>query len=89
VKNPKNLTLPSVHLNGTGRVGLMEQYHKAYMALHEAVVALREATPHNRDYYVQSDEAGPQARKEHQARLAAVEDVMEEIQTIYQSLVPK
>jgi len=85
-KNPNNLTLPSIHLNGTGRIGLMEQYHKAYMALQAAIVAMREATPHDRDYYIQGPDAGSKARKEHLTRLAALEKMQEEIGTIYQSV---
>jgi len=84
----KKIALPSVHLNGSGRIPLFEQHHKAYMAIQEAIVAMREATPHDRDYYVQGPDVGPQSRREHLARIEALEGVLDDVGRIWQSLMP-
>jgi hypothetical protein len=47
------MTVPTVHLNGTGREGLRRKYRTAYLTLTPAIEALRQTTPHGRDYYPQ------------------------------------
>lgn len=44
---------PTVHLNGTSREELMRQLIEAADALRVAQKKLAEASPNNRDYYVQ------------------------------------
>lgn len=60
----QDLTLPTVHLNGTGRKMLAEGYQRAYVAVQDAIRAFNEIEFNARDYYVQSDGAWPQARTE-------------------------
>ena len=65
-----SLTLPTVHLNGTSRDGLLEGYIAAMDAIRLAMKALQSAAPHPRDYYVQSNMSAHLARDEHFTRLA-------------------
>jgi hypothetical protein len=77
------LTAPTLHLNGSGYTRLAAQYRHAADALRVALEALREMTPHDRDYYVQGADAGPKARREHEARIARVSDVLREIEALH------
>jgi hypothetical protein len=47
---------PVVHLNGTGREQLKEDYKKAYIKLKEFTEAFSSIEFHPRDYYVIEDE---------------------------------
>jgi hypothetical protein len=77
------LTVPTVHLNGTGKAGLIKQYEEAGSALYEAISKLRATAPHGRDYYVQKDPAALQkATAEHCARLEKLASVLEEVQEL-------
>jgi hypothetical protein len=85
------LTVPTVHLNGTGREGLRRQYQAAYLALAPAIEALRQATPHGRDYYPQdggqiNGPAYQAARAEHVERLHRLEAVQEELLRLYRTV---
>ena len=82
------IVLPSVHMNGSGRKQLFEQHHNAYMAVQAAIVALRESFPHDRDYYIKGPDVGPQARREAEARIEALEKVLGEVAQIWHSLMP-
>jgi len=75
-------SIPTVHLNGTGKAALLNANTEAFRALSDTVVALAEATPHARDYYVQGDGAYTKALREHSARLDRVTSVMREIELI-------
>ena len=55
------LTLPTVHLNGTSRQMLSEGYGNAYRALQNAIRAFNEIEHNARDYYVAGPGAWPQA----------------------------
>lgn len=82
------MMLPTVHLNGTSRASLIEQYHEAYMKLQEALVALRKLDVNARDYYPQGPDAYRQANLEHCDRMLAVEKVQKDIGAIWESLLP-
>jgi len=82
------ITVPVVHLNGSGRSALMEQYHRAYMAIQEAIASLQDSMPHGRDYYPLGPDAHHQAYMEQQARIQALRAVQDEIDVIYESLMP-
>ena len=47
--------LPVIHLNGTGRATLKDDYYKAYKKLQEFREALASVNFHARDYYVIDD----------------------------------
>lgn len=82
------LTLPTVHLNGSGQSSLLRQYNETYLAVYAAVVSLRKLDIHDRDYYPQGPDAGPKARAENQARIDKLLGVLEEIEAIYKSVEP-
>lgn len=77
---------PTVHLNGTSRADLDKQYEDAYRALGEVVDVVQRAAPNARDYYVQSPDAYTQARDEHVARLKKLQDVRDEMLTLFESV---
>lgn len=80
----RDLTTPTIHLNGTGADDLFEQYANAAGALREAVKAL--PVPHGRDYYVQGDDAYGKARAEHEARVAALRDIEGQLHAVLESI---
>lgn len=81
------LTKPIPHLNGSGIENLRRQYREAYDALHKAIGALIEMSPHSRDYYVSPDpDAYSNARKEHRARIAKLNEVLDEVSELMNAL---
>jgi len=71
--------IPTIHLNGTSKQELLEQALEANFHLRKALHALTEMYPNGRDYYPQGTEAYAQARKDHDARISAVTQVLKEI----------
>lgn len=70
----KNLTIPTIHLNGTSGKDLQKEYHAAYKAIDAAIDALANTTCNGRDFYVQDAGAYYQARDERQAALDKLHD---------------
>jgi hypothetical protein len=56
-----DLTLPTVHLNGTSRKMLADGYFAANRKLQDAIRSFGEIEHNARDYYVQGPGAWPQA----------------------------
>jgi len=80
MKKPTDLTVPTLHLNGSGYDNLNEQYRGALEKLQEARRAL--PVPHGRDYYVQEDGAYERARAQFEGQLRKLEEVEEELSGI-------
>lgn len=80
------MIFPTVHLNGTSKAGLMEQYQRALEALRQAELALSDASPHARDYYIKGANAENQAITEHQARMRKIEEISAEIEAIVMNI---
>lgn len=59
-----DLTLPTVHLNGTARERLFSDYNNAYRFLCVASDSFADIEFNARDYYVQGDNAFYKARTE-------------------------
>jgi hypothetical protein len=78
--------IPTVHLNGTSKKELLTQQRRIYDACEVLMVALREAMPHDRDYYVQDSSAGSIAREAHRVRLALVDKIKADAVMIYQGI---
>ena len=76
------MELPVIHMNGTAPEALIEGYSAVYYALNDALTALHRATPNARDYYPIGEEATARAMAEHKARVASLEAVRREMQTI-------
>lgn len=78
----KQLTIPTVHLNGSGGKSLLDGYLKAMGAISHAIRACQETAPHGRDYYVQSGHTLCQAMEEHVSRLATLQSIKNELNTL-------
>jgi len=79
----KELQVPTVHLNGTGKDGLLKPLQEACRALTEACRALNATAPHGRDYYVQEDpDAFKKAREQYMARGRKLVEVMDELEAL-------
>jgi hypothetical protein len=63
---------PTVHLNGTSKKELIEQWEKAHDKLLETFRFLKEATPHGRDYYKQGPNVIFEAVKQHDDMMLGV-----------------
>ena len=78
------MTFPNILLSG-GPKTLLKDLVKAHEAIHDALCALSEATPHGRDYVHLSD--WQTAWEEHCARIHAVEKVGDEVRDIISHLL--
>ena len=74
--------IPTVHMNGTAGEALLDQYTAAAEAVRKAIDALCNAGPNARDYYVQGSDAALAAQREHEARLASLKRVRDELAAI-------
>jgi len=83
---PAKLTTPTVHLNGTGRQNLIDQYADAYQALNDALQVLALSHPNARDYYVQGPDAFPRAADEHDDRMQRFTTVRDELLALYNAV---
>jgi hypothetical protein len=69
------ITLPTIHLNGTGAQSLADEYRAARKAADAAVDALVAATCNGRDFYPQGSDAYYAARRERDAMLDKLHEV--------------
>lgn len=76
------MEFPTIHLNGTSKRELLEQYTEASHAVDAALDALYKAGPNGRDYYVQSASALYKAQDEHYARIKKLREVKQELDDI-------
>lgn len=76
-----NLEIPVVHLNGTSKESLIEGYVNASEAVRAAIVALGEAAPNQRDYYLRPG-TFERAEEQHMSRLQRLIDVMQELREL-------
>jgi len=77
-----NITLPTVHLNGTSRDSLLDDYMAAMDAIRLAMKALQSAAPNARDYYVQAGDTFCMAQNQHFVRLARLRETLDELNTL-------
>lgn len=73
------MRVPSLHLNGTSPDQLVEQLANAQRATSDAMLALEQAAPNSRDYYLQGADAFKEAMMEHRVRLNKVSSVHDEL----------
>lgn len=76
------MQMPMIHLNGSDRDTLAQQYIDAVYAMNDAIATVRQIDVNGRDYYPISDDASSIARKEHQARINALENIWRELTAI-------
>lgn len=79
-----NVTAPMVHLNGTSRRELTEQYENAARAVRDALKAVGESAPNGRDYYLQG--TLPQAQREHESRITRLASVLDELEQLFEEV---
>jgi hypothetical protein len=64
MSTPTPVTLPSIHINGTGAADLEAQYRAVRYAIGDAIRLLEHATCNARDFYPQEPGAWQRARDE-------------------------
>jgi hypothetical protein len=77
-----DLKFPTVHINGTSKQELLEQYISACTALRNALVTLSSIYPNGRDYYPQGPNAIHEAMEQHSNRMAKLRAVLAEIEQL-------
>ena len=77
-----DISLPTIHMNGTSAKDLFQGYRAAMDALQDAQEALGKIEFNARDYYPQGPDAWTKARDEMQARRQTLERIRKEIETI-------
>ncbi len=80
------MTIPCIHLNGTAKHVLIEQYFSVLSNLNGTRDMLAEASPNARDYYPLGDDAYRSARKEHEARLQKLDSVIAELNVLIEKI---
>lgn len=70
---------PTIHLNGDRPETLRENYVAAYHAVEAAITAVSATHPDGRNFYPQGDAVLSQARREHEARMAALRNLSAEM----------
>lgn len=85
-RNATTLTVPTIHLNGSGAGQLREDYIAAIEAVDAAIKATMATSPHGRDYYVQPTGAFEAARDQHASRLARLLTVKDEFEALARSV---
>jgi hypothetical protein len=78
--------IPTVHLNGSSGEVLLDQYTTAAEAIRKALDAVCNSGPNARDYYVQGPDAALAAQREHEARLASLKRVRDELAAIAEGI---
>jgi len=78
-----NLIVPCVHMNGTSKFELVLQLEDTYLAIGNAIDALKKAAPNARDYYVYDSGAYEEAREQHFDRMERLYRVQNELATIH------
>lgn len=80
------ISIPTVHMNGTGKDELLEQHIAVLEACRALTRALNAANPNGRDYYPQGAGALSAALAQHAARLLQVQTIAREINEISEGI---
>ena len=83
----EEISVPTVHNNGSGEKNLTDQCSAVREALRIAMEAMRQASPHGRDYYTQKPGAFEKARSEHVARITKIQSVIDDTFAIHLAIV--
>jgi hypothetical protein len=79
------MIFPTVHLNGTSRNDLLEQYREMLQAVSSAIRIMNANGPNGRDYYPQGPDAITRATEEHHARTKKLIEVQAELNELCES----
>jgi hypothetical protein len=85
-ENKTIIVIPAVNINGTSRAELVEQQLTARHALDAAMLAMKAAAPHGRDYQTVDQSVFRIARAEHGRRLQAIVALMSEYQQMAEAI---
>jgi hypothetical protein len=77
MESPAPVTLPTIHLNGTGAKNLEGEYRGVRLAIDDVVLMLERATCNARDFYLQGPGAYEKARAERDRAFANLQQVTE------------
>ncbi len=77
---------PTIHLNGTGRTVLLNEYRQAVEAVRTAEKIVREVTVHGRDYYVQDHAESRVQGESYQIARAQMDNLLERLGDIEREL---
>jgi hypothetical protein len=81
----EKLAMPLINLNGTSAESLLADLSEACLAVGAASGAVAKAAPHGRDY--QHNQGDYQlARRQHEARLVALQAIADELEAIATSV---
>ncbi len=80
------MLVPTVHLNGSSGEVLLDQNKAALEAVRKAIDAICDAGPNARDYYVQGPDASLAVQREHEARVAALKRVRDDLAAIVEGV---
>lgn len=86
VVGPQTFTVPTVHLNGTSKQALVDQYQDSAVALAEAIRVISTNGPNGRDYYLQGPDAIKRADQEHEARLRRLREVLADLERMVETI---
>jgi hypothetical protein len=81
-----DLTVPTVHLNGTSKGRLLESLNSARESLEVAYQRVKETYPNGRDYYPQGETAIRRAEDQHLSRLARIDSVQKELDALIEAI---
>lgn len=70
--------LPTVHLNGTGVVDLLNDARNSYKSLSLVYHQMEITGPHERDYYPQGNGAYQKAAQQHASRMVRLKAIIDE-----------
>ena len=78
----KKIVHPTVHLNGTSREELIDQYSGIFTAIRATRQALQNSAPHSRDYPPHGFSSYPEAREQYQRWTKMLTDLEEEVMNV-------
>lgn len=79
------LVIPTVHINGTGGIDLIEQYSDAMLAIEISLQKL--PSPHGRDYYLQDGYAVTKAILQRDAWATSLRQIYRDLEAIGMNVV--
>lgn len=82
------MIFPTVHINGTSRLTLIDGYSNALEKLREAEQAFRNIEFNQRDYYPQGQDAWDSAVIDHVDRLIDIQKAIIHLEKVLEHLIP-
>lgn len=82
----QEIMIPIIHLNGTSKKDLVDQYENAIQALEEALQVVLKSAPNGRDYYPLGEGAYGIAFNQHVTRIGKINSVISELSSIVEQI---